>query len=107
MFLARFSYDLLPVNRETGLAFIRREVEAAREQGLNARLLVPLTRGEGGAALQFEVELTSLDQLEALRHRGGNADKDAGEWMRAFSEILLSPPWVEILRVDAAKPAER
>src|SRR3954447_23901133 len=105
MFLARFSYDLLPVNRDTGLDFIRREVEAARQQGLNARLLVPLTRGEGGAALQFEVELTSLDQLETLRHRGGKAGEDAGEWMRAFSEILLSPPWVEILPADTTTPA--
>lgn len=51
------------------------------------------------------MELTSLDQLETLRHRGGKAGEDAGEWMHAFSEILLSPPWVEILRVDAATPA--
>jgi hypothetical protein len=105
MYLARFSYELLPVNRNTGLDFIRREVKAARRQGLNARLLVPLTRGEGGAALQFEVELTSLDQLETLRHRGGKTDEDAGEWMHAFSQILLSPPWVEVLRVDDAAPA--
>jgi hypothetical protein len=27
-------------------------------------------------------------------------EKDTGEWMRAFSEILRSPPEVEILRVD-------
>ena len=100
MYLARFSYDLLPADRARALGFIRREVEAARAEGLKARLLVPLTRGEGGAALQFEVELTSLDQLETLRHRGGGPGGDAGEWMRAFSEILLSPPAVEILRVD-------
>ena len=106
MYLARFSYDLLPVDRDRALAFIRREVEAARRQGLNARLLVPLTRGEGGAALQFEVELTSLDQLETLRHRGGGGpDGDAGEWMRAFSEVLLSPPGLEILRVDEGAAA--
>jgi hypothetical protein len=99
MYLARFSYDLLPVHRDRAMGFIRRELEAARAGGLNARLLVPLTRGEGGAALQFEVELTSLDQLEALRHRGGPGE-DAGDWMRAFSEILSRPPGVEILRVD-------
>ena|SRR3712207_6776238 len=99
MYLARFSYDLLPINRERGLDFVRREVEAARQAGLNARLLVPLTRGDGGAALQFEVELTSLDQLETLRHREG-PEEDTGAWMRAFSEILMRPPGVEILRVD-------
>lgn len=105
MYLARFSYDLLPVDRDRAMGFIRREVEAARAEGLNARLLVPLTRGEGGPALQFEVELTSLDQLETLRQRGGGPGEDAGDWMRAFSEVLLSPPGVEILRVDGRAAA--
>jgi hypothetical protein len=99
MYLARFSYDVLPANRQRALDFIRREVEAARADGLSARLLVPLTRGQGGAALQFEVELGSLDQLDQVRHRGG-PDEDIGSLMHAFSEILLSPPGVEILRVD-------
>jgi hypothetical protein len=102
MYLARFSYNLLPVDRDRAVEFIRREVEAAQRDGLSARLLVPITRGEGGAALQFEVELTSLDQLEGLRHQSGPAG-DAGDWMRAFSEILRSPPGVEILRVDETK----
>ena len=53
MYLARFSYDVLPVNRQRAIDFIRREVEAARGNGLNARMLVPLTRGHGeGAALR-------------------------------------------------------
>ncbi len=26
--------------------------------------------------------------------------EDTGDWMRAFSEVLLSPPSLEILRVD-------
>ena len=100
MYLARFSYDVKPLDRERAMDFIRHEVEAARAQGLDARLLVPLTRGEGGAALQFEVELTRLEQLEALRHRGGALQgEDPGDWMRGFSEILLRPPSVEILRV--------
>jgi hypothetical protein len=99
MYLARFSYDLLPINRERAIDFIRREMEAAQKEGLNARLLVPLTRGDSCAALQFEVELTSLDDLERVRHRGGPSE-DTGEWIRAFSEILLRPPAVEILRVD-------
>ena len=106
MYLARFSYELLPINRERAVDFIRREVEAGQREGLNARLLVPLTRGDGGAALQFEVELTSLDGLERLRHRGGPGE-DTGDWMRAFSEILLRPPTVEILRVDEGAASVR
>jgi hypothetical protein len=50
MYLARFSYDLLPINRERAIDFIRREMEAAQKEGLNARLLVPLTRGDSGGA---------------------------------------------------------
>jgi hypothetical protein len=99
MYLARFSYDVLPVNREAAIGFIRREVEAARAKGLSARLLVPLTRGMGGAGLQFELEMTSLDQLDGFRSRGVEAGEGTGDWMHAFSEILLSPPMVEILRV--------
>jgi hypothetical protein len=104
MYLARFSYDVLPVNRDRALGFIRREVEAARGAGLDARLLVPLTRGKDGAALQFEVALTSLKQFDDLRHRGGGggSGEDARRWMHQFSEILLAPPGVEILRVDEA-----
>ena len=65
MYLARFCYDVLPVNRQRAIEFIHREVEAARANRLNARMLVPLTRGHGErAALQFEVELTNLDQLD-------------------------------------------
>ena len=99
MYRARFSYDVLPVHRQSAIGFIRREVEAARASGLKARLLVPLTRGPGGAALQFEVELTELDQLDRLRHRGVGSGEQTG------SEILLAPPGVEILRVDEAAEA--
>src|SRR5216683_885254 len=101
MYLARFSYDVLPVNRQRALDFIRREVEAARGNGLNARLLVPLTRGHGdGAALQFEVELQKLDQF---RNRGIGSSKETGNWMHAFSEVLTAPPAVVILHVDSAE----
>ena len=99
MYLARFSYDVLPVNRQRAIDFIRREVQAARGKNLNARLLVPLTRGDRGAALQFEVEVTDLDQLDKFRQSGMGSDQEAGQWMHAFSEILLSPPEVTILRV--------
>src|SRR5499427_7864033 len=77
MYLARFSYDVLPVNRQRAIEFIHREVEAARGTGLNARMLVPLTRGHGnGAALQFEVELKSLDQLDQFRNKGIGSSKE-------------------------------
>lgn len=100
MYIARFSYDLLPAHRQKAISFIRREVDAAREAGLSARLLVPLTRTHGGAALQFEVELASLDQLDQFRQKGIRSGEDTANWMHAFSEVLQSPPLVEILRVD-------
>jgi hypothetical protein len=100
VFVARFSYQIAPANRHRALELISREVEAARKKGLNARLLVPLTRGPGGAALQFEVELKKLDDLEQFRHRGVGSKEETGNWMHSFSEILVSPPEVEILRVD-------
>ena len=104
MYLARFSYDVLPVNRQRALDFIRREIDAARGNGLNARMLVPLTRGQrDGAALQFEVELKSLDQLDQFRNRGVGSTQETGNWMHAFSEILTAPPCVEILRIEEMK----
>jgi hypothetical protein len=101
MYIARFSYSVLPVNRQRALDFIHREVEAAQRKKLKARLLVPLTRGTGGAALQFEVELPNLDQFEQFRERGVESDEETGKWMHAFSEILLSPPEVELLRIES------
>lgn len=101
MYLARFSYDVLPINRQRAVDFIRREVEAARANGLNARLLVPLTRGQAqSAALQFEVELKGLDQLDQFRNRGVGSSEETGNWMHAFSEVLTQPPCVEILRYE-------
>ena len=99
MYIARFSYAVLPLNRQRAIDFIHREVEAAQRKQLTARLLVPLTRGHGGAALQFEVELGSLDQFDRIRERGLESEQD-GNWMHAFSEILLSPPEVQLLRVE-------
>jgi hypothetical protein len=102
MYLARFSYDVRPIDRQRAIEFIRREVEAACRKGLNARLLVPLTRGHGnGAALQFEVELTGLDQLDQFRNRGVGSVEETGDWMHAFSEVLTTPPCVEILRFES------
>jgi hypothetical protein len=102
MYLARFSYDISPVDRRQAIDFIQQEVKAARDRGLHARLLVPLTREHGGPALQFEIQLSNLEQLEDFRHRGVGSDKQTGDWMQEFSKLLLSPPAVEILRVDEA-----
>jgi hypothetical protein len=99
MYIARFSYSVLPANREHAIGFIRREVEAAGRVPLKARMLVPLTRGQGGPSLQFEVEIQSLDQIDQFRERGIGSDKETANWMHAFSEILLSPPGVELLRI--------
>lgn len=104
MYVARFSYDVLPVNRQRAVEFILRELKAAQEKGLTARLLVPLTRGHGAAALQFEVELGALDDLDTFRNRGmDQSDNATGAWMHAFSEILVAPPAVEVLRVEEAR----
>jgi hypothetical protein len=100
MYVARFSYSVLPSNRQRAIDFIHREIEAAARKQMKARLLVPLTRGRGGAALQFEVELATLDQFEQFRERGIESDQETGKWMHAFSEILTCPPEVELLRVE-------
>ena len=100
MYIARFSYDVLPVNRQAAITLIRREAVAALRNGRAARLLTPLTRPHGGAALQFEIELASLDDLEQFRREGVGDDDQTREWMRQFDEILLSPPLVEIFRID-------
>ena len=75
-------------------------MEAARQTGLSARLLVPLTRSHGGAALQFEVELSSWIKSISSRQRGVRSGEETADWMQSFSEILIAPPAVEILRVD-------
>lgn len=72
-------------------------MEAAQARGLTARLLVPLTRGQGGASLYYEVELQSLDALDDFR--------STGDWMHELSSLLTAPPLVEILRV-AERTAE-
>ncbi|MBL6617402.1 MAG: hypothetical protein ISP49_15075 [Reyranella sp.] len=102
MYLARFSYDVLPVNRQRAIDFIQRDVKAAHGEGLKGRLLVRLTRHNGSAALQFELELARLDQLDQSREHGVGTGQETGNWMRAFSEILVAPPVVEILWVAEA-----
>jgi hypothetical protein len=103
MYLARFSYDVLPVNRQKAIEFIRREANAASDAGLQARLLIPLTRGNGCAALQFELELTNFNQLDEFRQRGIRSGGETANWIHEFSQILTAPPVVEILRLDAPR----
>lgn len=106
MYVARFSYDFLPANRHQALEFMRQELQSARAAGLTGRILVPLTRGQGGgAALQFEVELESLDQLDQFRNKGAGPSDETRNWMHEFSKILTAPPSVEILRAEELKPA--
>lgn len=99
MYLARFSYCVLPINRNRAVELIEREVQAAKDNKLNARLLIPLTRGQNGASLQFEVELPNLDKFEEFRDRGLGSEDATGNWMHTFSEVLTSPPEVELLRI--------
>ncbi|MDP9365138.1 MAG: hypothetical protein M3Q10_13090 [Chloroflexota bacterium] len=99
MYLARFSYAIKPVDRDRALELLGREVTAARDQGLSARLLVPLTRAAGGAGLQYEVVLPTLDAFEAFREQGVGGEAGTRAWMRDLSSLLLEPPAVELLRV--------
>jgi hypothetical protein len=64
MYLVRFCYDLKPASRNAAIETIRKEVEAAKLQGLQARLLIPQTRGREGAALEYELEVETLDTLD-------------------------------------------
>ena len=81
MYVARFSYSIKPVDRERALGLLGQEVEAARGQGLEARLLVPLTRPPGGAALQYELVLPDLDAFEAFREEGLGGEESTRAWL--------------------------
>ena len=59
MYMARFSYEVLPTHRQVAIDFIRKEVAAAKQKGKQARLLVPLTRAcerQPGAAVRDHAE---------------------------------------------------
>lgn len=99
MYVARFSYSIKPIDRDRVIDLLAQEVTAAQAQGLDARLLIPLTRTAGGAALVVEVVLPSLDQLESFRERGLGAADETRAWLRELSELLLEPPVVELLRI--------
>ena len=80
-------------------------MEAARANGLEARLLVPLTRASGDAALQVEVTLPTLDAFDAFREEGIGGETGTRSWARELSEYLLEPPAVELLRIFVASAA--
>jgi hypothetical protein len=46
------------------------------------------------------VRLTNLDQFDQFRERGIKSEDETHDWMHAFSEILLAPPEVDLLRVE-------
>ena len=105
MYVARFSYAIKPVDRDQALALLQQEVTAARDQGMDARLLVPLTRASGGASLQYEILLASLDTLEVFREQGVGGEAGTRSWMRELSTLLVEPPAVELLRVAGVPPS--
>jgi hypothetical protein len=92
MYIARFSYEVLPVNRQRAIDFIRQEVEAARINGLNSRLLVPFTRGPSGPALQFEIELTNLNELDQFRSRGLGSSEETGQLLHLSARFYSRLP---------------
>ena len=100
MYLARFSYAICPVDRDRALDLLRQQVVAAQGSGLEARLLVPLTRVSGGAALQVEVTMPTLDTFDTFREQGVGGETGTRSWARALSELLLEPPAVELLRIS-------
>lgn len=100
MYVARFSYAIRPIDRDRALALVGQEVESAQSEGLEARLLVPLTRASGGAALQFEVTVPDLAAFESFREQGVGGESGTRSWARELSELLLEPPAVELLRIS-------
>jgi hypothetical protein len=75
------------------MEFIKRELKDAKEIGLRARSLVPLTRGPSSAAVQFDVELENLNQLDRFRPRASSASLGQKFALdAAFSSILPVRP---------------
>ena len=105
MYLARFSYSITPANRDRAVELLQKEVDAAREQDMEARLLVPMTRPPRAAALQFEVVLPDLQTFETFRDHGVGGEEETRAWLRDLSDILLEPPSVELLRIAGDGPA--
>lgn len=103
MYLVRFAYDVLPVNRDAAVELIRLEVAAAKRRGFSARLLVPLTRGRGEPALEYEVEIPTLETLDEYRTTAMGSAGKTQDWIRKFSKILTQPPAVTVYRLDEGR----
>lgn len=103
MYVARFSYDFAPKDRDEAMELIRREVQDARQLSLTARLLVPFTRASACVALQFEIEIQDLNALHDFRNRVSSGDSAKTEWMHRLATILRNPPQVEILHLHSEK----
>ena len=50
---------------------------------------------------RFALDSEPGDLGDQFRHRGVGSTEETGNWMHSFSEILLAPPQVEILRVSS------
>jgi hypothetical protein len=106
MYVLRFSYTIKPVDRERAIELLGQEVDAARSEGLEARLLVPLTRPQGGPALQYELVSDDLNAFASFREQGIGGEELTRTWLRELSAILIEPPAVELLRVAESSRAQ-
>jgi hypothetical protein len=69
-------------------------------------MLVPLTRPQGGPALQYELVSEDLNAFATFREQGVGGEASTRAWLRDLSAILLEPPAVELLRVADSSQAE-
>ncbi len=83
---------MTPANRDRAVGLIRQEVTAAKRRGLSARLLMPLTRGRGEAALEYELEIPTLDTLDEYRTTAMGSAEKTQDWVRDFSKFSHSRP---------------
>src|SRR5437867_3208816 len=90
MYLARFSYDVLPINRQRAIEFIKREVEAARGKGLSARLAAGKT--EWRLAFRAQIILALADGLTNKAAAGRLATRPAtvSKWRGRFARDGLA-----------------
>jgi hypothetical protein len=96
---ARFSYDVLPADRRCAIDFIRQAARSARGKGLKARLVIPLTCGDGDRVLRCEAELNGLHRRREFCPAGIGSSEQTGRWMQALSEVHICRPEMTVVRV--------